>query len=50
MKDTDPKHLTLKTAFMLALIYAKRHSEIHAWVADKVSNLGQWEKVDLFPS
>ena len=28
----------------------KHHSEIHAWVANKVSNLGQWEKVALFPS
>ena len=25
-------------------------SEIHAWVANKVSNLRQWEKVALFPS
>ena len=50
IKDTDPKHLTLKTAFLLALAYDKRRSEIHAWVADKVSNLGQWEKVHLFPS
>ena len=25
-------------------------SEIHAWVANKVLNLGQWEKVALFPS
>ena len=24
--------------------------KIHAWVANKVSNLGQWEKVALFPS
>ena len=24
-------------------------SEIHAWVANKVSNLGQWENVALFP-
>ena len=24
--------------------------QIHAWVANKVSNLGQWEKVTLFPS
>ena len=38
MKDTYLKHLTLKT------------EEIHAWVANKVSNLGQWEKVALFPS
>ena len=50
MKDTDLKHLTLKTAFLLALASGKRHSEIHAWVANKVSNLGQWEKVVLFPS
>ena len=50
MKDTDLKHLTLKTAFLLALASSKRHSKIHAWVANKVSNLGQWEKVDLFPS
>ena len=45
MKDTDLKHLTLKTAFLLALASGKRHSKIHAWVANKVFNLGQWEKV-----
>ena len=50
MKDTDLKHLTLKTAFLLALASSKRRSESHAWVANKVSNLGQWEKVTLFPS
>ena len=50
MKDTDLKHLTLKTAFLLALASVKRGSEIHAWVTNKVSNLGQWEKVALFPS
>ena len=50
MKDTDLKHLTLKTAFLLALASGKRRSEIHAWVANKVSNLSQWEKVALFPS
>ena len=51
MKDTDLKHLTLKTAFFPALASGKRRSEkIHAWVANKVSNLGQWEKVALFPS
>ena len=50
MKDTNLKHLTLKTAFLLTLASSKRHSEIHAWVANKVSNLGQWEKVALFPS
>ena len=35
---------------MLALASGKRCSEIHAWVANKVSNLGQWEKVALFSS
>ena len=50
MKDTDLKHLTLKTAFLLALASSKRRSEIYAWVANKVSNRGQWEKVALFPS
>ena len=50
MKDTDLKHLTLKTTFLLALASGKRRSEIHAGVANKVSNLGQWEKVALFPS
>ena len=49
-KDTDLKHLTLKTAFLLALASGKHRNEIHAWVANKVSNLGQWEKVALFPS
>ena len=50
MKDTDLKHLTLKTAFLLALASGKRRSEIHTLIANKVSNLGQWEKVALFPS
>ena len=50
MKDTDLKHLTLKTAFLLPLGSGKCHSEIHAWVANKVSYLDQWEKVALFPS
>ena len=30
MKDTDLKHLTLKTAFLLALASGKRRSKIHA--------------------
>ena len=49
MKDTDLKHLYLKTAFLLALASIKSRSEIHASVANKVSNLSQWEKVVLFP-
>ena len=48
MKDTDLKHLSLKAAFLLALASGKRRSEIHAWVANKVSNLGQWKRL-LFP-
>ena len=41
MKDTDLKHLTLKTAFLLALASCKCRSEIHPWFVNKVSNLGQ---------
>ena len=48
MKDTDLKHLTLKTAFLLALASGKHRSKIHAWVANKV--FSQWEKVALFPT
>ena len=36
MKDTNVKYLTFKTAFLLALASGKRHSEIHAWVANEV--------------
>ena len=50
MKDIDLKHLTLKIAFLLALASGKCRSEIRAWFANKVPNLGQWEKVPLFPS
>ena len=50
MKNTDLKHLTLQTAYLLALASGKRRWEIRAWVANKVSHLGQWEKVALFPS
>ena len=49
MKDTDLKLLTLKTAFLLALASSKCRSEIHAWVSNKVSNPGQWEKVAFSP-
>ena len=47
MKDTDLKRL--KTAFLPAFA-SKCRSESHAWDANKVSNLGQWEKVALFLS
>ena len=49
-ENTDLKHLTLKTAFLIALGSGKHRCEIHAWVANKVYNLGQWEKEVLFPS
>ena len=39
MEDTDLEQLTLKTAFLLALASGKRHSEIHVWVENKISNL-----------
>ena len=32
MKDTDLKHLALKTAFCIALASSKPRNEIHAWV------------------
>ena len=49
MKDTYLKHLTLKTAFLLALASGKRRSEIHAWVANKVSRpMGKGCFVPLF--
>ena len=48
--NTQTSNILLSTAFLLALASSKRCSEIHAWVANKVSNLGQWEKVTLFPS
>ena len=35
MKDTDLEHLTLKIAFLLALAFAERRSEIHTWVASE---------------
>ena len=50
MKDTDLKHLTLKTAFLLALGSGKCCSEIYVCVANKLCNLGQWEKLTLFLS
>ena len=40
----DLKHFTLITAFLLALASGKHRSEIHAWVANKVSNLGNGKR------
>ena len=42
MKDTDLKRFTLNPASLLTLASCKCRSEIHAWFANKVSNLGQW--------
>ena len=36
MRDTDLKHLSLKTAFLLALASGKRCSKIRAWVANRL--------------
>ena len=43
LKDSDIRILTLKTVFFSPLASGKR-------LANKMSNLGQWEKVALFPS
>ena len=39
-----------QNCFLASFGLRQARSEIHAWVANKVSNLGQWEKVALFPS
>ena len=52
MKDIYLKHLTVKTAFLLALVPGKHHSEIHAWVATKyliLANMKRLPKI-MFPS
>ena len=48
MKDTDLKHLSLETAFLLALASGNHPSKIPDWVGNMFINLGQWEKVALF--
>ena len=49
MKDTDLKHLTLKNCF-LASFGLRQTPQRNPCLGHKVSNLGQWEKVALFPS
>ena len=49
MKDTDCKHLTLKTAFLLALASGKRLSKIHAWVANKYLILANGKRLPYSP-
>ena len=49
MKDTDLKHLTVKTAFLLALASGKHHSEMYAWVANKSIQFRQMGKGSCVP-
>ena len=49
MKDR-PQTSHSQNWFLASFSSGKCRSKIHAWVANKVSNLGQWEKVALFPS
>ena len=48
MNDTDLKHLTLKSVFLLVLASSKQRSEIHTLFANSVQ-LEQVEKVPLLP-
>ena len=50
MKDTDFKHLILKTSFLLALASSKCSNEIHAGVATKYPIKVNGKKVALFHS
>ena len=46
-----PQRLSTRTIYQSKwALFERWCSEIHAWVANKVSNIGQWEKVALFPS
>ena len=50
MKDTDLKNLFSQTAFLLALASGKAPQRNPRLGCKQVSNLGQWEKVTMFPS
>ena len=50
MKGTGLEHLTSKTAFFLALASGQAPQQNPCLGFKQVSNLGQWEKVALFPS
>ena len=50
MKRHRPQTSYLQNCFLASFASGKHRSEIHAWVANKVSSLGQWEKVALFAS
>ena len=43
------KHLTFKTAFLLAMSLGKYKSEIHAWQNKNISHKSAWLKVSLYP-
>ena len=50
LKEAFLKHLTFKTAFLLALCSGKRRSEIHAWLHKNIRHQSDWSKVSLYPS
>ena len=50
LREASLKHLTFKTAFLLALGSSKRRSEIHAWQHKNIRHQTDWSKVSLFPS
>ena len=50
IKEASLKHLTFKTAFLLALGLGKRRSEIHAWQKRNIRHQSDWSKVSLYPS
>ena len=50
MRKASLKHLTFKTAFLLALGSGKRRSEIHAWLYRNIRHQENWSQVSLYPS
>ena len=50
IKETSLKHLTFKTASILALGSGKRKSEIHACQNKNIRDQSDWSKVSLYPS
>ena len=50
LREASLKHLTFKTAFLLALGSGKRRSEIHAWQHKNIRHQTDWSKVSLYPS
>ena len=50
LREASLKHLTFKTAFLLALGSGKRRSEIHAWQHKNIRHQTDLSKVSLYPS